>query len=492
MKNKTLLWLTAAALLSFPGKQAAAAIINDFDSNFDGNSTTANWNTASNWTLGNGTGTIPLTDEDKATVTARTGGAQNLNVNVDGIHVGELEYKGTSSGAQRLTMANSLTVSYTFQADTLVKNGGFTLAIQNGDQTGSPPSSLTVEVGNLYLNEGHMELGTTYSLGGFSVTDSSFIASGRKLFLAGVQGNRIELGHVTMSGGYLVLGGRGYSSGIMAVSSLTGSGYVEVSDSATHNGTAGTLEINSSNATPATFSGILRNQSRPEDPAVLTVVKKGAGTQILSRAAGNTYTGNTTIEGGVLAVTNTSGSGLGAGTVEVKASGVLAGSGFIAPGAGQGLVVQTGGAVAPSAHLSSGLATLTLNGVNNSGGTPPLLDMKEGSFFTIRFGTGNQSDSIAFQNYFEGGWEMFSGGIALNGLNVQEGSFTLFTFNSIADSEIDSLTSLLRVGSGFSGYDADFSWSGDSILLGVSIVPEPGILGLLAAGVLLSCLRRRR
>lgn len=491
MKNKTLLWLTAAALLSFPGKQAAAAIINDFDSNFGSNNSTVKWNTASNWTLGNGTGTIPLTEEDKATVTARVGATQNLEVNVDGIHVGELEYKANSNSTQRLTMPNSLTVNYTFQADRLVKNGNFTLAIQNGGQGGSPPSSLIVEIGNLYLNEGYMELGATNSLGGFTVTDSSFIASGRKLFLTGVQGNRIELGHVTMSGGYLVLGGRGYSSGTMVVSSLTGTGYVSVSDSATHNGTAGTLEINSSNATPATSSGFLRNQTGSQD-AVLTVVKKGAGTQILSRAAGNTYTGNTTIEGGVLAVTNTSGSGLGAGTVEVKASGVLAGSGFIAPGAGQGLVVQTGGAVAPSAHLSSGLATLTLNGVNNSGGTPPLLDMKEGSFFTIRFGTGNQSDSIAFQNYFAGGWEMFSGGIALNGLNVQEGSFTLFTFNSIADSEIDSLTSLLRVGSGFSGYDADFSWSGDSILLGVSVVPEPGILGLLAAGVLLSCLRRRR
>lgn len=490
MKNKTLLWLTAAALLSFPGKQAAAAIINDFNSNF-GDVSTAYWNTASNWTLGNGTGTIPLTEEDKATVTARPGATQNLNVNVDGIHVGELEYTSNSNSTQRLTMANSLNVTYTFQADRLVKNGNFTLAIQNGGQSGSPSSALVVKIGDLYLNEGHMELGATNSLGEFTVTGNSSIASGRKLILTGVQGNRIELGHVELAGGHLVLGGRGYSSGIMAVSSLTGTGFVSVSDSSTHNGTAGTLEINSSNATPATFSGILRNQASSQD-AVLTVVKKGAGTQILSRAAGNTYTGNTTIESGVLAVTNTSGSGLGAGAVEIKASGVLAGSGFVAPGAGQGLVVRAGGAVAPSAHLDSGWATLTLDGANDNGGGVALLNMEEDSFFTFRFGAGNQSDRIAFTNYFTEGWEMFSGGIDLNGLNVQEGSFTLFTFNSITDPEIDSLTSLLRVGSGFSGYDADFSWSGDSILLGVSIVPEPGILGLLAAGALLSCLRRRR
>ncbi len=472
----------AAALLSLlPGPPAAAQIVNTFE--FTSSSLNGNWANPDAWTRLGGSGTTPLTLTDKAVVSGLRSGGRNLIVNADGLHIGELEYDTNGSFVQRLEAdAGS---SRTLKIDKLTKNGAYTLSIRNNEGT------LAVEIRNLVHNNDTIAIGQSSSLGEFTVTGTTTIGVNGTFVLSGVQGGLIKLGNLDLAG-VLTLGGNGYSSGTASVASLLGSGTIQVSSSSSHNGTAGTLLIDSTNETATAFSGSLRDYQSSLRPAVLTVRKAGSGTQILSRSEGNTYTGTTTIEEGVLAVTNTSGSGLGTGAVVIEAGGVLAGSGFIAPGADNGITIETDGTIAPSAHLASGFAALTLNGAAT--GPETLLTLNEGASFTFRFGAGNASDRIHFMGYEAGKLALFAGGISVNGLEVQEGTFTLFTFDAISNPEITMLSSLLNAGSGFTGYDAVFSWEGKSILLNVQAIPEPGFAGLLllGAGALGAAKFRRR
>jgi autotransporter-associated beta strand protein len=132
----------------------------------------------------------------------------------------------------------------------------------------------------------------------------------------------------------------GNSSGGTARIEVFGNGSLEI---AQHDTTIGSLEgtggvlINAfssplnltvgSNNLSTVFSGIIQDFAdfgRP--PGSLT--KIGTGTLVLSGA--NTYAGTTTVNGGVLQVDNTSGSGTGSGPVTVNSGGKLGGTGTIA------------------------------------------------------------------------------------------------------------------------------------------------------------------
>ena len=84
------------------------------------------------------------------------------------------------------------------------------------------------------------------------------------------------------------------------------------------------------------------------------LTKAGGGT--LTFSAANTYTGSTTITGGTLMVTNTTGSGTGYGAVTVKTGATLGGTGAVAGP----VSVESGGTL--SVGATGGLGTLTLHG----------------------------------------------------------------------------------------------------------------------------------
>ncbi len=75
------------------------------------------------------------------------------------------------------------------------------------------------------------------------------------------------------------------------------------------------------------------------------ITKSGAGGSLtLSCANGNSYTGSTTVSGGSLLITNTSGSATSTGTVVVNSGGTLAGTGSVSGS----VTVAAGGMLAPS------------------------------------------------------------------------------------------------------------------------------------------------
>ncbi|MEX0642811.1 MAG: autotransporter-associated beta strand repeat-containing protein [Pirellulales bacterium] len=87
------------------------------------------------------------------------------------------------------------------------------------------------------------------------------------------------------------------------------------------------------------------------------LIKTGGGTLELSRAAGNSYSGNTLVVGGTLLANNTSGSGTGSGLVKVSIDGTFGGSGIVSGP----VVVESGGKVAPGASIESlAVGSLTL------------------------------------------------------------------------------------------------------------------------------------
>jgi autotransporter-associated beta strand protein len=142
------------------------------------------------------------------------------------------------------------------------------------------------------------------------------------------------------------------------------------------------------------------------------------GTLNLTAAAGNTYTGNTMINSGTLAVNNASGSGTGSGNVTVASGGILDGSGIIS-----GNVTVEGGGTLAGNGIVGGTLEIQNTGIltpGNSGvgtNTAGALTLDSGAVINTEFnGTGHDqtvvtgtltindsSDNAAFNLYSEGG-----------------------------------------------------------------------------------------
>lgn len=245
-----------------------------------------NWNNAAEWTkTGPSSDTVPQAQNHKADITNTTAN-RRLTVDRDGIHLGEFLYNAGSTATLQLYSSGTRSVVF----DKMVKRGTGALHILE-----APGASFSVEVGNLDLDTGILELGfsSTVSLTKFEVTGSTRIASGAQI--RNSSGKTLNLGNLDLAAASA--GARTSTrniNGAIEVTSLTGTGVVELDNSLSATATRGDFILNNSNVSPVTFSGVLRNGTS----GTLHVTKQGSGTQQLGGI--NTYTGLTTISAGTL------------------------------------------------------------------------------------------------------------------------------------------------------------------------------------------------
>lgn len=228
------------------------------------------------------------------------------------------------------------------------------------------------------------------------------------------------------------------------------------------------------------FSGLITDGSVSG-----SVEKTGTGVVRLTRAAGNTYDGGTTVSAGTLLIMNSSGSATGTAGVTVKADATLGGTGFAT-----GLVTANGAAGA--SRFAPG-DTGAIGTLNLTGG----LTASTGATFDYQI-NGASIDQIAFG----------SGALSLNGTvtfnlanlgSVLTGTkYTLFTGSG-------SWTGVVGSGLAFNfvapvGYSLDatygggngYIWNTATHDLSVQLVPEPSTWGLLAFSLTALVVLRRR
>jgi len=351
-------------------------------------------------------------NSDGFTITGGTGGTNALtlasnnavNVNVAGTATvsavvagsGGLTVNSTTTGTLALTGVNTYTGLTTVNAGTLLVTSSGNLNSGN---------NLTVgELGKATFDNGSQDLGTVLNSGRLDFTDTggtitlgpvSNGGSGIMNFAGGTN----TLGAVT-NGGTMNFTGVGATN---TLASLTGAGAANFSGytiitgqfdtgTATFGGTAeigtaasGTLYMNGFQNKITTLNGgttvIFGSAANSYDlpiPVDLTVHDGSAAGSIsgdgsltvtgpLTLSGNNTYTLGTTVDGGVLLVNNTTGSGTGSGLVTVNSGvghkGTLGGTGSI----GGGVTLAAGAAsYAQGASLNPGTAgtvgTLTING----------------------------------------------------------------------------------------------------------------------------------
>ncbi|MEI9894297.1 MAG: hypothetical protein WDN28_10545 [Chthoniobacter sp.] len=154
--------------------------------------------------------------------------------------------------------------------------------------------------------------------------------------------------------GIAYLGTDAGSVGILNIGNGSGAGTLQAAEV---RGGAGSVTINfDHNSSNYIFNPIITGT---------TMVNVEAGTTVFNHA--QTYSGQTSIDGGKLLVNNATGSGTGTGPVAVNTGGTLGGSGSI----GGAVTLNNGGKIAPST-ATPGLAGTTLHAGSmtwNGGGT---------------------------------------------------------------------------------------------------------------------------
>jgi autotransporter-associated beta strand protein len=252
---------------------------------------------------------------------------------------------------------NSLTVSAPVSGSANLTKAGSGTVILSGTNTYS--GTTTVSGGNLQLGDGgttgSLNTASTISIAAgatFTVNQSDTVTQGTEFSGAAISG----AGSITQAGsGTTVLnasntytGGTNINGGVLRVDSADAIG---TTGTVTFGG--GTLQHTANNtvdysARIGNSTSAIKIDTNGQNVSYATQLaatntggleKIGGGTLSLDAAAGNLYTGNTTVTGGTLLANNTSGSATGTGTVTVGSGATLGGSGII----DGDTTIQTGG-----------------------------------------------------------------------------------------------------------------------------------------------------
>ncbi|MDR0533794.1 MAG: autotransporter-associated beta strand repeat-containing protein [Verrucomicrobiales bacterium] len=213
-----------------------------------------------------------------------------------------------------------------------------------------------------------------------------------------------------------------------------------------------------------TVSGAITNATGK----LTSVTKSDAGTWVLSGI--NTYSGSTTVSAGTLLINGNS-SGV-TNNVGVSSGARLGGTGTIG-----GATTLSGAAVlVPGGDNVIGTFTFS-NG----------LSLSDGSILNFDLG-GALGDKIVIS-----GGSFLSGGISTIDLNVLSGltagTYTLLDWSSVTGSTINLSNFVLDTGSSTIG---TLSLSGNSLVLNVTVIPEPSTWVLMTVGVVVLAWTVRR
>lgn len=253
-------------------------------------------------------------------------------------------------------------------------------------------------------------------------------------------------------------------------------------------GAAGSSTLTSNTPTATSFNnqGIIADGS-----GTVSFVKQGVGAQTFTNT--NTYSGDTTITAGTLALTG-SGSINNSALIDVQSAGTLSIAGVTTSTIIGNATAQT---LQGLGKVNLGTKTLTIgsSGTLAPGASPGTLEFTATTGkldftadSTIAFELGTLSDLISFSTV--GDWLTGSGNADLS-LSLLAGFDYANTYTVFQNVNTTGFTFANITGYDSDGYTANFEQSGDNYNLSFTIIPEPSsaLLGGLASLLLL---RRRR
>jgi fibronectin-binding autotransporter adhesin len=378
------------------------------------NDASSTWSTVGNWLNGNvADGVDAIADFSTIDITANRTVTLNSSRSIGTLKFGDTTPSHTwtvsPSGGSVLTLAvtaGTPTIQVVNQTATIT-------AVLSGTQglnkTGD--GVLVLSGANNYSGD------TTISAGTLRFGATGGIPSG-----AG-KGN-VVIGSL----GTLDLGGVGGS-----INGLSGTGTIDKSVTG-----ADTLTVGNNDAT-STFSGVIKNTT-----GTVNLTKTGAGTLTLDGAAGNTFTGTTTVNGGTLILGKSSGNAvggaltIGAGTVRLAGNNQIADAGAVTINNSAGLLDLNGssdtvGSLTMTAgSVTTGAGTLGLGGnvtgnaSANSATISGNLDLGGATrTFTIANGAATEDMAVS-ANISNGGLTKAGAGLlALSGANTYSGATTV-------------------------------------------------------------------
>jgi fibronectin-binding autotransporter adhesin len=433
-----------------------------------------------------------LTLAGNGTVTLAAG----VDVQVNDLNFGINGVNDTQGGTLNISNGNSVVVQNTFIVGNSAGGGGVSAGIIN--QTGG---SLTVNAPNTDGRNfvlGHWPQGQgTYNQSGGTLDSpnismaiswdgsGTYNLSGGTASVLGLRfgHNGSQSGVFNLTGGTLNLGSEGIweqNAGLPNDINL-GGGVIAASVDTTIflptelTGTNGNVTFNS-NGNTLTISGSVSGLGG--------LTKTGAGALVLTNT--NFYSGTTTVNAGTLRINNTFGSATGNGNVTIAAGARLEGVGTVGDGIGT-ITAAINGKLAPglpagTLTMDLGAGTMNLAGAVTGVGTGalefdlgPVSDMVFLNTGTLTIGTG----VLEFDDFL---FTLLSG--------FTEGDYVLFDGNSPINGTLGpNVTGSLSPN--FMG-TLQFANGGNDLVL--RVVPEPGSIGGLVAGVgvLIGLSRRRK
>ncbi len=343
-------------------------------------------------------------------------------------------------------------------------------------------SGTTVEVGGNYTSASttlRVNGGGTLQVNGMTTTA---VANGFAIGPAsGADGTTLEL----IGGG--VMTSTGSSAGTMASNIVISSAN-------------NTLRVNSSFAQSATagvqtFSGVISGAGK--------IMQEGSGTFALTNT--NTYTGSTTVSGGVLQVGSAGVGTTGTGAVTVQTGSTLLGTGTVR---GSTFTAQSGSIIhSGDGSAATNFGTLRFTPSSGSGS----FNFAAGSSTILGLNPGGTGDLLNFDG-LSAGTLTFDGNLTITApgyVPTSEETFNLLDWANLTSTfasryAASSYSSyLLGNGDDNLGFDlpdiagSGYGWDISQFIINgtistVMLVPEPGRASLLLAGVCGLLLRRRR